>query len=339
MTKILYMDIAYIVIILVVVFALVFEFINGFHDTANAIATSVYTKALTVGQAILLAASMNFVGALISENVAKTITSGLISISVEEYVILAALIGAIIWNLITWWLAIPSSSSHALIGSLIGACMVFTRGFTAIKWDGFLEKIIIPLFTSPVIGFIIGLLIMRAIIALFTNWNRNKANRLFSKCQVLSAALVAFSHGTNDAQKTMGIITLALIAGGLLPETSGVPLWVKILCACVIALGTSVGGWRIMKTMGGGVTKLEPASGFAAQTSSAFVILLMSFFGAPISTTQVITTSVMGAGSARRLSAVRWTTAKRIVFTWVITLPLSACIGGLAVFLLGFLFN
>ncbi|MDR3307818.1 MAG: inorganic phosphate transporter, partial [Coriobacteriales bacterium] len=322
------------IIICVVVFAIAFEFINGFHDTANAIATTVYTRALTVGKAIALAASMNFVGALVSENVAKTITSGLVSVNIEEYVVLAALIGAIVWNLFTWWRAIPSSSSHALIGSLIGATVVYTMGVDGIKWDGVLTKVVIPLFTSPVIGFFIGFGIMKLIYKAFASSQRGQSNRFFLRMQVFSAALVAFSHGTNDAQKTMGIITLSLITGGLLPVEAGVPLWVKVVCAVAIAIGTSVGGWKIMKTMGGGVTKLEPASGFAAQTSSAIVIEAMSFFGAPISTTQVITTSVMGAGSARRLRSVKWRMARDIAFTWVITLPTTVALGGLSVFII-----
>ncbi|MDR2493212.1 MAG: inorganic phosphate transporter [Coriobacteriales bacterium] len=323
-----------IIIVCVVAFALIFEFINGFHDTANAIATSVYTRALSVGKAILLAAGMNFLGALVSENVAKTITSGLVAVSIEEHVVLAALLGAIVWNLITWWKAIPSSSSHALIGSLVGATMVYTMGVHSVKWDGVLSKVVIPLLTSPVIGFFIGFLIMKGIYLFFASRPRSRVNRLFLRLQVFSAALVAFSHGTNDAQKTMGIITLALITGNLLEPGSGVPLEVKLMCAVAIAFGTAVGGWRIMKTMGGGVTKLEPASGFAAQTSSALVIEGMSLLGAPISTTQVITTSVMGAGSARRLSSVRWRIARDIAMTWLVTLPATMVLGGVMVFII-----
>lgn len=322
------------VLLCVIGFALIFEFINGFHDTANAIATSVYTRAMTPQKAITLAAAMNLLGAMVSEKVAMTISTGLVNITLEQYVILAALIGAIIWNLFTWWKGIPSSSSHALIGSLIGATMVYTMSAEAVVWGGVFKKVILPLITSPFIGLFIGYGFMKLIFALFANWPQAKANKLFSRLQVFSAAFVAFSHGNNDAQKTMGIITLALISGGVLAEDSGVPLWVKIACACMMALGTSLGGWKIMKTMGGGVTKLQPASGFAAQTASALVIESMTFIGAPISTTQVITTSVMGVGSAKRLSAVKWGIAQNILIAWVVTLPITMILGGISVFLI-----
>ena len=319
---------------MVIIFALVCEFINGFHDTANAIATSVYTKALTPKKAIALAAVMNFCGALVSEKVAMTISKGLINIELEQYVILAALIGAIIWNLFTWWKGIPSSSSHALIGALIGATIVYTMSTQNVIWGGVMNKVIIPLFTSPLIGFLVGFLFMKAIYKLFVKWSQNKVNKVFLKLQVVSSAFVAFSHGNNDAQKTMGIITLALITGGMLPGDSGVPLWVKVACALTMALGTSLGGWKIMKTVGSGVTKLTPASGFAAQTASAITIELMTFLGAPVSTTQVITTSVMGAGTAKRASAVKWGTTKSIVTAWIVTLPITMTLGGLAVYVL-----
>lgn len=319
------------ILIFVIVIALVFEFINGFHDTANAIATSVYTRALTPGRAIALAAVMNFCGALTSDKVAKTITHGLVGIELEQYVILSALIGAIIWNLITWYKAIPSSSSHALIGSLIGATIIYTMSTKDILWNGFFEKIILPLITSPFIGLIVGFCLMKLLYKLFVKWSYGRANRLFSKLQILSSAFVAYSHGNNDAQKTMGIITLALISSGILDSDAGVPLWVKIACAATMATGTSIGGWKIMKAMGRGVTKLEPASGFAAQTSSALVIEAMSQIGAPISTTQVITTSVMGVGSANRLSAVKWGAAQSIITAWVLTIPITMILGGTTV--------
>jgi PiT family inorganic phosphate transporter len=316
-------------VVCVVVFAVVFEFINGFHDTANAIATSVYTRALSVAAAIGLAAVMNFVGALVFEGVAKTISTGLVGSYLEQYVVLAALLGAITWNLFTWWRGIPSSSSHALIGSLLGAVIVYTASLNDIIWSGVLEKVVIPLFTSPLIGFVLGYLMMKLIHRLLARRARSKVNGVFSRLQILSAAAVAFMHGTNDAQKTMGIITLALFSGGLLASPEHIPLWVKVLCGVTIAAGTSVGGWKIMKTMGGGVTKLDPAGGFAAQTTSAAVIGLMTMLHSPISTTHVITTSVMGVGSARRLKAVKWKIAQDIVVTWVITLPVSALFGGL----------
>jgi len=323
------------IVILVVLFALVFEFINGFHDTANAIATAVYTKALTPRRAIALAAVMNLAGAMVSEKVAGTISKGLVDVVLEQYVILAALIGAILWNLFTWWRGIPSSSSHALIGSLIGAVMVYTMTAEHIIWSGVVNKVIIPLFTSPFLGLFIGFICMKIIYKAFGRWSPHKVNRVFSKLQVISSAFVAFSHGNNDAQKTMGIITLALVTCGVLSKEDGVPLWVKIACAVVMAAGTSVGGWKVMKTMGSGVTKIEPASGFAAQTSSAIVIELMTFLGAPVSTTQVITTSIMGTGTARRVSAVRWGVAGNIITAWVVTLPAAMVLGGFSAFVLG----
>lgn len=322
------------ILIWVMVVSLLFEFINGFHDTANAIATSVYTRALSAKEAILLAAVMNFCGALVSEKVALTISKGLVNIELEQYVILSALIGAIIWNLITWWKGIPSSSSHALIGGLLGATIVYTASLDHIVWSGVLEKVIIPLFTSPIVGFIFGFFFMKLIFIAFASWSQRKVNKLFLKLQILSAALIAYSHGNNDAQKTMGIMTLALMTGGVLDSNSGIPLWVKIACATTMAAGTSIGGWKIMKTMGGGVTKLQPASGFAAQTGAALVIEGMSFFGAPVSTTHVITTAIMGAGSVKRLSAVKWAIAESIVTAWVITLPITMCLGGMAAFII-----
>lgn len=320
----------------VIIFALAFEFINGFHDTANAIATSVYTRALTPKKAIALAAAMNLIGAMVSEKVAMTISRGLVSVTLEQYVILGTLIGAIIWNLFTWWKGIPSSSSHALIGSLIGATIVYTAGTEAVLWGGVMYKVFLPLVTSPFIGLFIGFGFMKLLFLLCANWSQARANKIFSKLQIFSAALVAYSHGNNDAQKTMGIITLALITGGILESGSGVPFWVKLACACMMALGTSLGGWKIMKTMGGGVTKLQPASGFAAQTASALVIEGMSFLGAPISTTQVITTSVMGVGSAKRISAVKWGIAQNIIIAWIVTLPVTMILGGASVWVIRF---
>ncbi|MGN0705066.1 MAG: anion permease [Lentihominibacter sp.] len=325
------------ILILVIAFALVFEFINGFHDTANAIATAVYTKALTPGRAIALAAFMNLVGAMASEKVAGTISKGLIDIQLEQYVILAALLGAIVWNLFTWWMGIPSSSSHALIGSLVGAVIVYTMSTEHILWGGVVSKVVIPLFTSPIMGLLIGFIGMKIIYKAFAKWSQSRVNKVFVKLQVISSAVVAFSHGNNDAQKTMGIITLALVTGGLVGADAGVPLWVKICCAMVMAAGTSVGGWKVMKTMGAGVTKINPASGFVAQTSSAIVIELMTFLGAPVSTTQVITTSIMGVGSARRKSAVKWGVAGNIFTAWIVTLPVTMVLGGIMEKIIGYI--
>ena len=315
--------------------AIIFEFINGFHDTANTIATTVYTRALPVRTAILMSAAMNFVGALTSEKVAMTIAHGLVNVELELYVILAALLGAIIWDLATWWLSIPSSSSHALIGSLIGATMVFSRSLRTVEWGGVVEKVIIPLFTSPLIGLCIGFLLMKALLELFANWHPARANGLFHKLQIASSLVMSYSHGNNDAQKTMGIITLSLIASNVLPEGSGVPMWVKITCAATMALGTSIGGGRIMKTVGNGVTKLDSALGFAAQVSSAVAIETMTALGAPVSTTQVLTTSIMGAGSVRGAKKVKWGMAGSIFTAWVVTLPATMALGGLCAFIIG----
>ncbi len=323
-------------LIAVLIAAFTFEFINGFHDTANAIATTVYTRALPPRVAILMSALMNFIGALMSEKVAMTIAHGLVDIQLELYVILAALLGAIIWDLFTWWQGIPSSSSHALIGSLIGATIVFSGGIQHIIWEGVLWKVVIPLFTSPVIGLLLGYVFMKLVFEIFANWKPSKANGLFHKAQIASSMFMAYSHGNNDAQKTMGIITLALIGSGELAAGSGVPLWVKLFCAATMALGTSIGGQRIMKTVGGGVTKLEPVVGFVSETSSAIAIETMTAFGAPVSTTQVVTTAIMGAGSAKGAKKVRWGVAGSIVKAWFTTLPATMLLGGLCAFVVGF---
>ena len=315
------------IIIVVVAAALVFEFTNGFHDTANAVATSIYTRAMTAFQAIALASTMNFFGALVSERVASTITRGLIGVEIAEYVVLAALIAAIFWNLITTWFGIPSSSSHALIGGLVGAAIVYHMGTDAILWGGVVQKVVIPLFISPLLGFVCGYGLMRLIYRVARKLSYGRANTVFGRLQILSGALVAFSHGNNDAQKTMGIITLALISREMLPADSGIPIWVKVICAATIAAGTAMGGRRIIKTMGGGVTRLRPPGGFSAQTAAAGVIEFMTFLGSPISTTHVITSAVMGVGSAKRISSVKWGKAKDIVVTWCITLPICAAIG------------
>jgi len=325
-----------VILVLVVFCALAFEFINGFHDTANSIATTVYTKALPVAGAIALAAIMNFCGALVSEGVAQTISKGLVSATLDDYVILSALLGAISWNLFTWWRGIPSSSSHALIGALIGASIAYTVGVEGIIWDGVLQKVVIPMFTSPIIGFIMAFCIMKLILKLCARLNRRKASGVFSRLQILSAAAVAFAHGTNDAQKTMGIITLALVTSGVLADAAHIPLWVKMLCAFTMAMGTSAGGWRIMRTMGHGVTKLDSVRGFAAEATSATVIQIMTLLHAPISTTQAISSAVMGVGSARRLSAVKWGKAKDILMTWIITLPASMALGAVFVIVIRF---
>lgn len=315
-------------LVVVILLALLFDFINGFHDTANSIATSISTRVLTPRAAILMSVTLNFVGALISESVAKTITHGLVYGSVAQFVIMAALIGAIIWNLITWYLGIPSSSSHALIGSLVGATIAYCGGVNCIKWDGVVDKVVIPLFTSPVIGFVIGYFVMKLLFFLLRAATESNVSKWFSKLQICSAALMALTHGSNDAQKSMGIITLALVSAGVLQgQNVGIPWEVKLMCAVAMALGTSIGGWKIIKTIGVNMIKLQPIGGFAAETSSAIVIQIMTFFGAPVSTTHVISSAIMGVGASKRFSAVRWALARNIIWAWVFTIPVSAILG------------
>jgi len=323
-----------IMLIIVVIAALTFDFINGFHDTANSIATSVSTRVLSPRRAILMAASLNFVGALLSESVAKTISKGLVNGPLAEYVIIAALLAAIIWDIFTWYFGIPCSSSHALIGGLIGASIAYASTFDKIIWSGVLEKVVIPLLTSPTIGFIMGYFIMKLLYRLLRRFSQSQVNTWFSKLQIVSAAFMSFSHGVNDAQKSMGIITLALISSGLLDSSAGIPIWVKLMCAVAMALGTSVGGWKIIKTMGVSMIRLQPIGGFAAETGAALVIQLMTLFGAPVSTTHVISASIMGVGASKRLSAVRWALARNIVVTWVITIPLTMILGAVITFIL-----
>ncbi len=318
-----------IMLIAVIAIALTFDFINGFHDTANAIATSVSTRVLSPRQAIIMAAVLNFAGALISESVAKTISSGLVNGSLEQYVIVAALLAAVIWDLITWYIGIPSSSSHALIGGLVGASLVYAWSVDKIIWTGVLEKVVIPLVSSPLIGFVFGYLIMSSLFELLRPFSQKMVNKWFSKLQIVSAALMAFSHGCNDAQKSMGIITLALVSAGTISSNAGIPLLVKLACAVAMALGTSIGGWKIIKTIGVNMIKLQPIGGFAAETSAAVVIHAMTAFGAPVSTTHVITASIMGVGASKRFSAVRWALAKSIVKAWVLTIPVTMLLGAL----------
>ncbi len=312
--------------------AVLFDYINGFHDTANAIATSVSTRALRPEHAILMSATANFVGALTGTAVAKTISSGLADTppgAEGQTIVAAALVGAIVWNLITWRLGIPSSSSHALIGGLLGAVVV-SVGAGAIKVDGVLTKVLLPLVLSPILGIGIGFLSMVVILNIFRRANPRRINERFRRLQVVSAAAMAFSHGSNDAQKTMGIMTLALVAAGLLPADSAIPLWVIVLAATAISLGTAAGGWRIIRTMGQRVVKLDPVHGFAAETTAASIIYTASHFGMPVSTTHVISSAIMGVGASDRLSAVRWGVAGNIVIAWILTIPASAAVAALA---------
>ena len=303
--------------------------INGFHDTANAIATSVATRALRPEYALLMATFFNFFGAFAGTAVAKTIGAGLVDDHTTTNVIVAsALLGAIAWNLITWWLGLPSSSSHALIGGLLGATAIAV-GTGAFKWDGIINKVIFPLVTSPIIGFIGAFFLMIALLWIFRHARRRPMATGFRRLQVFSAGYMAFAHGSNDAQKTMGIITLALFSAGVLP-TNDVPAWVIVIAATAMSLGTATGGWRIMHTMGHRVVELEPIHGFAAEATSASVILGAAHFGMPVSTTHVISSAIMGVGSSKGVRGVRWGVARRILVAWVLTIPASASVGAIA---------
>jgi PiT family inorganic phosphate transporter len=317
------------ILVAVIALAVIFDYINGFHDTANAIATSVSTRALKPQYAIVMSAIANFVGALTGTAVATTISGGLVDTRVESQVVVAAaLIGAIGWNLLTWWLGIPSSSSHALIGGLLGATAV-SAGFGSWKIDGIVGKVLVPLVSSPILGFLIGFALMVLLLNLFRRAHPIRLNERFRKLQVVSAAYMAFSHGSNDAQKTMGIMTLALVTAGITNDLHP-PLWVIILAATAISMGTAVGGWRIIRTMGTRVVKLDPVHGFAAETTAATIIFGASHFGMPVSTTHVISTAIMGVGSTGRLSAVRWGVARSIVIAWILTIPAAATSAAIA---------
>lgn len=324
------MDQLTIIVVLIVVLALAFDFINGFHDTANAIATSVSTRALRPRVAILLAAVMNLIGALMFTGVAKTIGGSITDPFKLEHgltVVMATLIAAIAWNLITWWFGIPSSSSHALIGSLAGAAIA-SEGWNGINYSGF-SSIVLGLVISPVIAFALGFTIMFLFKRILARTSPHQINKVFRSGQVLTAAFQAFTHGTNDAQKAMGIITMALVVGGF-QTTLDVPFWVKLSAALAMALGTSLGGWKIIKTMGTKIFKIEPIKGFSADLSSAAVIFSSTLLHLPVSTTHAITSSILGVGAAKRFRSVRWDTAGRIVMTWIVTIPiasvLAACV-------------
>jgi PiT family inorganic phosphate transporter len=321
------------ILIAVLALAVLFDYINGFHDTANAIATSVSTRALSPQWAIAMSATANFVGALTGTEVAKTIGSGLIDQQFEgQLVVVAALLGAIAWNLITWRLGIPSSSSHALIGGLLGAVAV-AAGFGAWNLGGIRDKVLLPLVASPIAGFAVGLILMVIIFNVFVHAHPKTMNDRFRRLQVLSAAYMAFSHGSNDAQKTMGVMTLALVSAGVIPEFR-VPLWVILAAASAISLGTAAGGWRIIRTIGTKVVKLDPVHGFAAETTAASIIFTASQLGMPVSTTHVISSAILGVGSSDRFNAVRWGVARRIGIAWVLTLPAAGTTAAVAYLLL-----
>ena len=355
-------------VLTVVLVALIFEYINGFHDTANSIATVVSTKVLTPRLAIILAAVTNLIGALFGTAVAKTISSGLVdSAFVTTQTIICALLGGIIWNLITWWFGLPSSSSHALVGGLTGATLATASGkWSVLIWSkapeagkqwydggGLLYKVVLPMISSPIAGLVIGFLVMSFLYLLISTLNHlfgvlkpHMVSGLFGKLQIFSAGFMGFSHGSNDAQKTMGIIALALLAGtksgdlaqipdwlsflrieSLGAKSDQIPVWIKIACALTMAAGTAAGGWRIIKTLGHKLVKLQPVHGFAAETTAATVLLTAAHFGMPVSTTHAITTSIMGVGAAKRFNAIKWGVVKRILWAWVLTIPATGLMG------------
>lgn len=351
------------IILLVILIALAFEYINGFHDTANSIAMVVSTKVLSPREAILLAAVTNLLGALTGTAVAKTIASGLVDNSiVTSEVLIAALLGAVIWNLITWWFGLPSSSSHALIGGLCGSALAAAGGnWGVIIWSvpasdhwwhgkGLLWKVIVPMIVSPMCGFIVGFIFMAILYICLHRARPVLINKIFGKVQILSAAAMGFMHGTNDAQKTMGIIALALVAAtsnGVFdklphwlqflhtpPPAPGhsveIAVWIKAMCALTMAAGTAAGGWRIIKTLGKKVVKLQPINGFAIDTTSSLVIFAATHFGIPVSTTHNVSAAIMGVGAAKKLNSIKWTTVERIIWAWIFTLPVS----GLLAFIL-----
>jgi PiT family inorganic phosphate transporter len=315
-------------LVAVVVVALFFDFTNGFHDTANSIATSVSTRALSPRLAVLTAAVLNFAGAFVSIKVAATVAKGIVDPeAITLKIVLGGLVGAITWNLITWYLGLPSSSSHALIGGMIGSASA-AEGFDVVKWRGLYEKVLIPSLLAPFLGVLGAAAIMVALLWIIRRRSPGVVNRVFRRLQLVSGGFVAFTHGTNDAQKTMGIITLALVASGHVDaDNFHVPLWVIVCAALAMGAGTYAGGWRIIKTLGQRVAKLDPPQGFAAQTACASILWATAHYGFPVSTTHVISGSVLGAGATRRFSAVRWGVAGNIVLAWLMTLPCAAVVG------------
>jgi len=328
----------------VILAAIVFEYSNGFHDAANAIATVVSTRVLTPRRAIAMAAFFNLTGALLGGAVASTIGKGLVDTNIVTMpTVLCALIAAFAWNIATWWFGLPSSSSHSLIGGLCGAALAAARGnWSVIKWNaGVWPKVVVPMITSPVAGFIFGGLLMLLLFITLRRFTPHFVNSLFGKLQIFSAAWMAHSHGSNDAQKTMGVITLALLTGTkagsfdhlpawlnfLKTPTFVLPTWVVVLCALTMAVGTAAGGWRIIRTLGHRMVKLQPVHGFAAETTAAVIIQAASYYGIPLSTTHVISTSIMGVGAVKRFSGMRWTVVERIIWAWLFTLPASGLIG------------
>jgi PiT family inorganic phosphate transporter len=324
------------IVLLVIALALLFDYTNGFHDTANAIATVVATRVLSPRNAIIMAVVFNFLGALLTTYVAKTIAAGLIETNkTTELVVLAAIIGAITWNLITWWLTLPSSSSHALIGGLLGAAFAHA-GNKALQWTNIWFKVLLPMVFAPITGFIAGLLVMSSIYFTCSKARTHPISPLFKGLQVFAAAFKALSHGQSDAQKSMGIITISLVTAGL-HQGNEVPLWVILSCATAIALGTAAGGWRIINTMGNKIVHLEPVHGFASDSSAATIIFTTSMMGMPISTTQIVASSIFGVGTAKGAQKVRWIVGQRILIAWILTLPAAALISALAYWFLNIL--
>ena len=347
------MTTALLLLFVVLFVVLAFEYINGFHDTANAIATVVSTKVLTPRQALVLASGMNLVGAFCGQAVAKTIHSGIIDdkvVTVTTMTIFCAMLGGILWNLLTWWFGMPSSSSHALIGGLIGSALATSNGnWNVLVWsrvkdggkmDGIYHKVVIPMITSPTLGLIVGFAVMGLLFLLIRNWRPHTVNTLFGKLQIVSAGYMGFGHGLADAQKTMGIMMLTLYgatAAGTLdnlpswlgflrvPDKSAeIPFWIITTCAVVMAAGTYAGGWRIIKTLGHKMVKMKPVHGFAAETTAATILAVTGIMGMPVSTTHTITTSIMGVGAAKRWNAIQWSLVERIVWAWVMTIPATA---------------
>jgi inorganic phosphate transporter, PiT family len=323
-------------VIFTIILGLLFDYTNGFHDAANVVSTVIATRVLAPLTAIVLASFLNMLGATQISGVAKTITTGLVELhTATQTTVIAALLGAIVWNVVTWYFGIPSSSSYALVGGLIGASWL-SEGFDSILWKGLCNKVVIPMILSPIVGFLLGYALLKGLNALMKFRLFRHKEGMFAHLQIASASLVALSHGLNDAQKSMGIITLGLFAAGMI-ATPHIPLWVIIACALVMGIGTASGGMRIIHTVGYEITKLKPLQGFAAETSASCVILTASFLGMPISSTHMIVGSVTGVGVAQGPSKVRWSTGKKMAIAWIMTLPGSALISALACYLLRFI--
>lgn len=316
-----------VLLVIVVATALAFDFTNGFHDTGNAMATSIATRAMRPKQAVLLSASLNMVGAFLSLAVAATIAKGIVDANVVTLnVVLSGLVGGIVWNLLTWMWGLPSSSSHALVGGVVGAVLAST-GSVGVKWDGLAAKVLIPALIAPLVAILVASLATWIVVRTTHEVPQEANDRIFRWGQIGSASLVSLAHGTNDAQKSMGIILLALIAGNAVPDDSTVPMWVIVACALAMGLGTYTGGWRVIRTLGKGLVALEPRQGMAAESSSAAVILLSSHFGYSLSTTHVATGSVLGSGVGKKGASVRWSLARRMFLAWLMTVPAAALVG------------